>query len=301
MTTKIKIHMEPTSKLVYFRVYRDNSPFSVESIDRELKRRPFVSFGPAREKYSDATIEEYIKSTRGLTPHFIVVKEEEAKIAERGPGLAKYAFDSEENLYTIMRKLCESTTIVNQSQTLPSSWAIHSKLTWSERVLSYAFAKRMITILKTRLRQLEETILETRHTDSIAQPLFTDRYAKIYRIKEKIQKEQELLNHFENIAETFKDSVVSEDMDKLPLNNLDQYSFTKLVPFHTIMSRIIPSGYYETIWERLLLNRAIAIEKGYLFGGTKGAFYKNIQALQSPTVDITQDFKKFVISPIKPR
>ena len=56
------------------------------------------------------------------------------------PGLAKYAFDSEENLYTIMRKLCESTTIVNQNQTLPSSSAIHSKLTWSERVLYYAFA-----------------------------------------------------------------------------------------------------------------------------------------------------------------
>ena len=291
MSTKIHIRSTPTSLLIYYRLYRDESPFTKEQIDKELKNRPYISF-ESPKKVFDISINDYLKSEKGLTPRFIKVKDEEAKISMRGPSLSKYAFSNEDDIFTHMRIILTSGILANYSSEVINPYTMHTVLTWSERVLWYSVAKRMAMILSQRQKFLAQKQNRIWLDTSIPSNAHD-----INKIARDLTAEKELLSYLKSYITFFKKGCILDDMDKLPLNYEARTEIMTPIVFHRHLSRIIPSGYYETIWDRLLLNGAIHKEQHLMLPTRDNRLMKSIDSLEENDTLIA-DIKKYVQKPL---
>ncbi len=142
---KNEIHVAPTSLLIYHRLYTNSSPFGIDTIDGELRRRRSIRLvRPLKTNFID-------KAKRFFVPKYIDLEEETKKCRVRGEGLEKYYFDFDDDVCTLLASLlslvknrCSSDDPIVVSQELVST------LTWTEQALLDYIAISLTKILENR-------------------------------------------------------------------------------------------------------------------------------------------------------
>ncbi len=306
MTKKVKIHNIPTSRLAYYRVYRSESPFTTREINEELSSRPYVSMETSTRQNRTITWEEYVNHKSGmkaLQPRFINIEDDEAKIAMRGRGLEKYALDTNTNIYEVLKIVLGSGIAADYSSELINIYTMPTVLTWSERVLFYMVSKRLLGIMTARVRSMESTLAsyekDLGSASALARGIDTIKVERAIHLNERLKDERRLRDYFQSQVDFFKKGCILDDIDKIPFDYLEETDVLTPTPFHPITSRIIPNGYYESLLDRIILNRAVG-QESRIIASQEGKLFSSMTAMCDTYDDVPNNVKRLVIEPLKP-
>lgn len=316
------IYDEPTSKLIYYRVYQQESPYTTKEIDEALRCRPYIDFGKdssrqtepfAYRRFKEQTAnsrtpnqkeKEYhkckgqiplrFKLQRTFTRKFIKLNEEEEKIRQRGTGLERYSFEANRDFFDTFAQ------IVNEGMNSPYSNKSFSfedankHLTWSEHALLHYIARRMVKIQEYRLKKSQKEL-----SDIIKRMVFksglqtTPNEALIRNFQSEAIEEEILKQYFDVYMSSFKRTVCTDNLDKAPI---DYPILKEVILFQNtpsaIKRRIIPSVTSACLWDYHTIDTALQEEYSLILGHSNHTLTDSIDSLQKTSINIPTYIKR---------
>lgn len=248
---KEELYTIPTSKLIYYRYFKE-SDYKIEEIDRELKRRNYVTFKQEKER-----------ADKLITRKLVSIEYEEYILSQRGSGLENYIFDTTRTLYITLDILTKEKK--------DDLSGIFNTLTFSEQSILNYLLKNIIEFLiymVNHVANIQDRYISRQIIDGL------DLLDK--NITQKTQMIGRILTEYKLLLATYK-KLLNEFNDFLSIerqNKLDRISDQGMVFFKKSLitktyEAIIPNRFVTTIWEELIRN--INLEKELKYYQLKGS------------------------------